>query len=100
MFTLTKDSRIVVWDVAVGGQILTLSGHNGGVTGIQLNGSIAASASYDGTIRLWNVVEGTCINVFSEADNFVRCVGFIGNTEKATYLIRILILRTFVTYFN
>ena len=58
--------------------ILTLTGHNGGVTGIQLNGSIAASASYDGTIRLWNVVEGTCINVFSEANNFVRCVGYIG----------------------
>ena len=48
------------------------------MTGIQLNGSIAASASYDGTIRLWNVVEGTCINVFSEANNFVRCVGYIG----------------------
>ena len=78
LFTL-KDSRIVVWDINVGNVILTLTGHNGGVTGIQLNGSIAASASYDGTIRLWNVVEGTCINVFSEANNFVRCVGYIGN---------------------
>lgn len=73
-----KDSRIVVWDINVGNVILTLTGHNGGVTGIQLNGSIAASASYDGTIRLWNVLEGSCISVFSEANNFVRCVGYIG----------------------
>ena len=65
LFTL-KDSRIVVWDINVGNVILTLTGHNGGVTGIQLNGSIAASASYDGTIRLWDIGTRSVIQTYGE----------------------------------
>ena len=47
-------------------------------SGLQLNGCLAASGSYDGTVRLWNVVQGACIAVFKEPANFVRCVGFTG----------------------
>jgi WD40 repeat protein len=70
-----------VWDVQRGKVVLTLTGHEGGVTGIQLNGSVAASSSYDGSVRLWNVRKGICIAIFKEPQNFVRCVGFIGDLQ-------------------
>ncbi|TRY62782.1 hypothetical protein TCAL_13031 [Tigriopus californicus] len=74
-----EDSRIDVWELAAQELVLTLRGHNGGVTGLQLNGSVIASGSYDGTVRLWSVSSGHCLRVFIEPDNFVRCVAFLGN---------------------
>ena len=58
-----EDSRIGIWDMDTSVLILTLNGHNGGVTGIQLNGNMVASSSYDGTVRLWNVGTGECVKV-------------------------------------
>lgn len=74
-----EDSRIDIWELTQQELFLTLRGHNGGVTGLQLNGNVIASGSYDGTVRLWSVLTGRCLHVFIEPDNFVRCVGFLGN---------------------
>ena len=40
-----------------------------------------ASGSEDRTVRLWNIVEGTCINVLKGHDNWVQSVAFAKNGE-------------------
>ena len=73
-----------------------MSGHNGGVTGVQIQINIAASSSYDSTVRcrikflssisinsifsrLWDVERGECVLVLTNSDSFCRCIAFTGN---------------------
>ena len=84
-----EDSRIGIWSLLSEVQqqqqqqhemlpppppslVMTLSGHNGGVTGLQINGQVLASGSYDGTVKLWNIHSGNCLRTFGEPENFVR----------------------------
>ena len=86
-----EDSRIGIWSLSepppppsssaavaaaesssLPSQVLTLSGHNGGVTGLQINGDLLASGSYDGSVKLWNIHNGNCLKTFEDPDNFVR----------------------------
>jgi len=73
-----EESYIGVWRLPCGNQLHQLTGHGGGVTGISLQGSTAATSSYDSTARLWDVEAGTCLHIFMEPDNFVRCIAFHG----------------------
>lgn len=62
MVTGYEDSKIGIWHLAAPRPphhppplAHSLLGHNGGVTGLQINGSALASASYDGTVRIWSL---------------------------------------------
>ena len=56
-----------------------MTGHNGGVTGVQIQLNITASSSYDSTVRLWDVDQGQCLLVLGNSDSFCRCISFTGN---------------------
>lgn len=52
------DNLIGVWDIRAGGEIaplIMLEGHTLGVTAVAFSPTLIASASYDGTIRLWGI---------------------------------------------
>ncbi len=80
LLTGYEDSRIGVWDLSRGASTGRLEGHAGGVTGLQLDDGVAASSSYDGTVRLWHVATMKCLRVFNEPGHFVRCVAFRGRS--------------------
>lgn len=73
-----EDSYVGVWQLPEGTRMHTLTGHNGGVTGISLQGNLAATSSYDSMVRLWDVLAGTCLLTFTDPENFVRCVALQG----------------------
>jgi WD40 repeat protein len=54
-----SEGVIWMWDVASGDLVQTLEGHQGGVYGVAMSaeGSLLASASWDGTVRVWWVDE-------------------------------------------
>jgi WD40 repeat protein/DNA-binding SARP family transcriptional activator len=60
---LSQDSLMadpVVWDTTTGDRVLTLAGHTDNVNDIQFSpvGSRLATASWDGTVRLWDTDTG------------------------------------------
>lgn len=79
LMTGYEDANVGVWSMASGQQIHNMLGHNGGVTGIQIQLNLAASSSYDSTVRLWDMERGECVLVLGEAESFCRCLSFIGN---------------------
>ena len=77
-------------------QLHNMTGHMGGVTGVQVQMTLAATSSYDSTVsgtsgprqtcegclvqvRLWDLERGQCVIVLSNSDSFCRCVAFTGN---------------------
>jgi hypothetical protein len=64
------DYRIILWDVASGKQMRTLTGHTRTVTSVAFNpgGHLLVSASFDGSIRCWNPVTGKELAAFFSLD--------------------------------
>ena len=52
LMTGYEDANVGVWSMATGQQIHNMLGHNGGVTGIQIQFNLAASSSYDTTVSM------------------------------------------------
>lgn len=68
---------IIIWSVANGQQIRTLSGHSNYVHGLVLvrgetaEDAVLASAGYDRTVRIWNPFTGQAIRTLSGHTNVV-----------------------------
>ncbi|XQQ07276.1 MAG: NB-ARC domain-containing protein [Leptolyngbya sp. IPPAS B-1204] len=85
--TGSEDHLIRIWQVRTGQLLHTLSGHSDEVrsvafspVGITIAGAsvsnLIASASYDGTIRLWDAVSSQGLRVLSGHSHWVRAVAF------------------------
>ena len=46
-----EDSNVGVWSMETGLQVQDMPGHNGGVTGIQIQLNLVATSSYDSTVN-------------------------------------------------
>ncbi|KAL3068399.1 hypothetical protein niasHT_030690 [Heterodera trifolii] len=58
----SKDNfDIYVWALATGHLLEVLNGHTNLVTGLALSENTLFSASSDGTLKLWNIIEGNCL---------------------------------------
>lgn len=54
----SHDKKVGIWDVQSGRLVKLLDGHEGVVLRVDMNssGTLIASISWDGTVRLWGVV--------------------------------------------
>jgi len=77
------DHALRVWDAVSGLLKKKLYGHTGGIYSVALSadGSTAVSASWDCSVRLWDVESGTCIRVLTEETG--RTSGYIVSRELA-----------------
>ena len=55
-----QDSYVGVWLLPEGTRLHTLNGHNGGVTGISLQGNMAATSSYDSMVTRFFIPKKLC----------------------------------------
>ena len=83
--TAGRDKKINIWNLNSNAQEqkdilipkMTLTGHNHFVSDLQLNQSneVLLSASWDKSMRLWNVVQGTCKQTFFGVQSEVSSCG-------------------------
>jgi len=67
------EGKAIVWDLASGKALLTLSGHEGPVRGVAFSpdGVRLATASLDGTARVWDATTGQLLQTFSGHEGFL-----------------------------
>eukprot|EP01035_Chromulina_nebulosa_P016885 gene16885-22373_t len=58
----TEDKTICIWRIQDWNCIHVMQGHTGSILGLSIHpsGKICLSVSKDGTMRLWNLLTGTC----------------------------------------
>jgi F-box/WD-40 domain protein MET30 len=60
-------------------QLKILKGHENGVMCLQMNGTILASGSYDGTIKIWDLETGKVLRTLVGHTSGIRCLQFSGS---------------------
>jgi hypothetical protein len=78
---------VYLWDAASGNQVAVLRGHIAQISKIAFSsdGSLMATASYDGTVRLWHLNDlNTLPIVFDDFDSWVTSLTF---TKDDRYII-------------
>jgi WD40 repeat protein len=85
---------VSVWDIRTGEARFTLNGHTGWVQSVAWlpQGATLASASRDGTIRLWDMMMGTCLCVLQAPGPYMgmNITGVTGVTEAQKAALRAL----------
>jgi len=80
-----NQGAIYLWDLKTGELKQSLRGHNGWITGIDFSndGSMMASSSYDGSVRLWHLDDlGTLPVVFDDHGTWVTSVIFTKDDKQ------------------
>ena len=76
------DFDIIIWDLARAGLRVRLAGHKGKVMDLAVspNGRTLASASWDGTVRLWEIETGHALAALDGHGGAVNAVAWAGDS--------------------
>ncbi|HEU5102990.1 MAG TPA: AAA family ATPase, partial [Roseiflexaceae bacterium] len=77
----SSDGLIMLWSLANGARLATLSSHSSRVWSVAFDphGALLASGSDDQTIKLWSVTTGACLATWAEHSAAVASVAFSPN---------------------
>jgi WD40 repeat protein len=82
--TGNNQGAIYLWDLETGKQASSLRGHTAKITGIgfSTNGALMATASYDGSVRIWHLDDlNTLPVVFDDHATWVTSIMFTGDSK-------------------
>lgn len=65
LFFASVDKEIIVWDIKNNRQVSALSGHENSISALVIQDSMLWSASYDGTVRYWDIASGNCVKILN-----------------------------------
>ncbi|WP_433336673.1 protein kinase domain-containing protein [Spirillospora sp. CA-294931] len=68
------DGTVRLWDLDTGGEARVLTGHDGAVNALWVEGGLLASGGADGTVRLWDLATGRGGHVFEGHTGGVQSV--------------------------
>ncbi len=69
MVVFAQDRSIGLWDVRTGQKLRSFDGHAQQVQALDVSrdGRCLVSSSRDGTLRVWNIADGRCLRIISDA---------------------------------
>ena len=72
------DHTVKIWNVKTGYNLMTLTGHTGGVDSVNFSpdGLKLASGSDDHTVKIWDVETGNNLMTLTGHNNYVYYVNF------------------------
>ncbi|MGB5559750.1 MAG: c-type cytochrome [Paracoccaceae bacterium] len=78
------DYAVILWDLSNHSAIRRLLGHQGKIAAVQPSpdGTLLASASWDGTVRLWSIETGQAVAVLRGHDGGVNDVAWAANGQQ------------------
>ena len=72
-----QPGRVTLWDVADGRKLRTLTGHRGAVVSLAFGADgLLATASWDGTVKLWNSATGAVVASIPKQTHKLHTVAF------------------------
>jgi WD40 repeat protein len=80
------DGTVVVWDLATGTALHTLTGHRGqqvAAVTVTSDGARAVTGSEDGAVIVWDLVTGTAIHTLTVHQSAVRAVAITSDGTRA-----------------
>lgn len=81
------DTMIIVWDISrpIGEEcIAKLTGHTSLTSGIQLRENILVSSNADGTLRVWDITEGSCVFVLTGHKSAITSMQYLDDNMVVT----------------
>ena len=90
LISLSKDSKIKIWNLETGHCLKTLCQHKNEVTSILITpNKKLISASYDKTIKIWDLEAGVCLKTLNDHEKYVNCILIM-------YLLFVIVIYVFV----
>ncbi|KAA1469244.1 cell division control protein 4 [Dentipellis sp. KUC8613] len=77
IITASDDHMILVHSLETGEQLLSLTGHEGGVWSLAATKDLLVSGSTDRSVRVWDLLTGRCTHAFGGHTSTVRCVALV-----------------------
>jgi WD40 repeat protein len=76
MLTCGEDARVLVWDAPGGKLVGCLEAHRSAVVCMAVWGDTLVTGSVDQTVRVWNLITGTCVAVLDDHTGSVWTAAF------------------------
>lgn len=83
------DNTIMLWDIRSNKAIFKILGHPEPITSIDItfDNTMISSSSFDGFVRLWDMVKGTCLKTMVAESGSNSPIGLCKMTPNSKYLL-------------
>lgn len=83
------DNTLILWDIRSNKAIFKILGHPEPITSIDMtfDNTMISSSSYDGFVRLWDMLKGTCLKTMVADSGSDSPLGLCKMTPNSKYLL-------------
>lgn len=83
------DNSLILWDLRANKAVVKILGHPEPITSIDISfdNTLISSSSYDGYVRLWDMLKTTCLKTLVAESGSSSAVGLCKMTPNSKYLL-------------